>query len=104
LERKLVIWMGEFGRTPRINLNIGRDHFPGAFNLALAGCGVKRGQVIGATNPLGTEVAQRPVSVQDLFCTIYSALDVDFRHEYDTNVNRPLPIVEGGAVVNEVFA
>ncbi len=103
LERTLVIWMGEFGRTPRINLNIGRDHYPDAFNVALAGCGVKAGQVIGSTNALGTEVSQRPVSVQDLFCTIYHALGVNFRHEYETNVNRPLSIVEGGAVVNEVF-
>src|SRR5262245_48281467 len=103
LERTLVIWMGEFGRMPRINLANGRDHFPDAFNLALAGCGVKAGQVIGSTNAQGTAVAQRPVSVQDLFCTIYHALGVNFRHEYDTNVNRPLPIVEGGAVVNEVM-
>jgi hypothetical protein len=103
MERTLVIWMGEFGRMPRINLANGRDHFPAAFNLALAGCGVKAGQVIGSTNAQGTAVAQRPVGVQDLFCTIYQALGVNFRHEYDTNVNRPLPIVEGGAVVNEVM-
>lgn len=103
LERTLVIWMGEFGRTPRVNLNNGRDHYPEAFNLALAGCGVKAGQVIGATNAVGTQVAQRPISVQDLFCTIYQGLGVNFRHEYESNVNRPLPIVEGGAVVNEVF-
>src|SRR5262249_44542247 len=63
LERTLVIWMGEFGRMPRINLTAGRDHFPAAFNLALAGGGVKGGQVIGATNKLGMEVARRPVSV-----------------------------------------
>ncbi|MCI0682445.1 MAG: DUF1501 domain-containing protein [Gemmataceae bacterium] len=103
LERTLVIWMGEFGRTPRVNLNNGRDHYPEAFNLALAGCGVRGGQVIGATNAVGTEVVQRPVSVQDLFCTIYHVLGVNFRHEYESNVNRPLPIVEGGAVVNEVL-
>jgi hypothetical protein len=103
LERTLVIWMGEFGRTPRVNLNNGRDHYPEAFNLALAGCGVKAGQVIGATNAVGTHVAERPISVQDLFCTIYQGLGVNFRHEYESNVNRPLPIVEGGAVVNEVF-
>lgn len=103
LERTLVIWMGEFGRQPRINLAAGRDHFPDAFNVALAGCGVKSGQVIGRTNPLGTAVADRPVSVQDLFCTIYDRLGVNFRHEYDSNVNRPLPIVEGGAVVSEIL-
>lgn len=103
LERTLVIWMGEFGRTPRINVNAGRDHFPQAFNLALAGCGVRGGQVIGATNRLGTEVAERPISVQDLFVTIYHALGINFRREYQSNVGRPLPIVEHGTVVREVF-
>jgi len=104
LERTLVIWMGEFGRTPRVNLSDGRDHFPEAFNLALAGCGVHGGQVIGATNPLGTAVAQRPVTVPDLFCTLYQALGIDFRHENDSNVGRPLAVVEGGEVVEEVFS
>src|SRR5437588_2274908 len=74
LDRTLVIWMGEFGRTPRINLTAGRDHFPRAFNMALAGCGVKGGRVIGATDRLGTAVAERPVTVPDLFCTLYRAL------------------------------
>jgi hypothetical protein len=103
LERTLVIWMGEFGRTPRINLQAGRDHFPEAFSVALAGCGVKGGQVIGATNPLGTAVSDRPVSVQDLFCTFYHALGINCRRENDSNVGRPLRIVEGGQVVREVF-
>jgi hypothetical protein len=103
LERTLVIWMGEFGRTPRVNLNAGRDHYPEAFNLFLAGCGVKGGQVIGSTNALGTEVSQRPVSVQDLFCTLYRALGINFRHENQSNVGRPLALVEGGNVVEEVF-
>jgi uncharacterized protein (DUF1501 family) len=103
LERTLVIWMGEFGRTPRVNLQAGRDHFPQAFNLALAGSGVRGGQVIGATNRNGTEVALRPITVPDLFCTLYRALGIDFRHENQSNVGRPLPLVEGGAVVPEVF-
>jgi uncharacterized protein (DUF1501 family) len=103
LERTLVIWMGEFGRTPRINLQAGRDHFPQAFNLALAGCGVRGGQVLGATNRTGTEVADRPLTVPDLFCTLYRALGIDFRHENESNVGRPLPLVEGGQVVLEVF-
>jgi hypothetical protein len=103
LERTLVIWMGEFGRTPRVNLNAGRDHFPQAFNLALAGCGVRGGQVIGATDRLGTEVVERPVSVQDLFCTVYRGLGINFRRENQSNVGRPLALVEGGNVVQEVF-
>jgi hypothetical protein len=103
LERTLVIWMGEFGRTPRINLTAGRDHFPAAFNMALAGCGVKGGQVIGVTNKLGTAVAVRPVTVPDLFCTFCKALGIDARKENQSNVGRPLRIVEGGAAVKEVF-
>lgn len=104
LEKTFVIWMGEFGRTPHINLTAGRDHYPQAFNLALAGCGVKGGQVIGATDAKGIEVVQRPVTVADLFCTFCHALDIDARKEKDSDVGRPVKIVEKGRVVNEVFA
>ena len=103
LENTLVIWMGEFGRTPRVNLTAGRDHYPQAFNLALAGCGVKGGQVLGATDKLGTEVVERPVTVPDLFCTFCQALGINPRKENQSNVGRPLRIVEGGQVVQEVF-
>lgn len=103
LEKTLVIWMGEFGRMPRINLNAGRDHFPTAFNVALAGGGIKGGQVIGATDKLGTQVADRPVTVQDLFCTFCRSLDIDARKENQSNVGRPLKIVDGGRAVAELF-
>jgi hypothetical protein len=103
LDKTLVIWMGEFGRMPRINLTAGRDHYPQAFNLALAGAGVRGGQVIGATDKEGVEVVERPVSVQDLFCTFCQALGIDPRKENQSNVGRPLPIVEGGKAVEEVF-
>jgi uncharacterized protein (DUF1501 family) len=104
LENTLLIWMGEFGRTPRVNLTAGRDHFPKAFNVALAGCGVRGGHVVGRTDRLGTEVADRPVTVPDLFCTFCKALGINPRKENQSNVGRPLPIVEGGQVVAEVFA
>lgn len=100
----LVIWMGEFGRQPWINLTAGRDHYPQAFNLALAGCGVKGGQVIGATDKLGVEVSERPVTVPDLFCTFCRALGIDPRKENQSNVGRPVKIVEFGEAVKEVFA
>jgi hypothetical protein len=103
LERTLVIWMGEFGRTPRVNLTAGRDHYPQAFNLALAGLGVKGGQVIGATDKLGIEVVDRPVTVSDLFCTFCKALRINPRKENQSNVGRPLKIVEHGMAVGEVF-
>jgi uncharacterized protein (DUF1501 family) len=103
LDNTLVVWMGEFGRTPRVNLTAGRDHFPTAFNVALAGCGVKGGQVIGATDKLGTEVVERPVTVPDLFCTFCKVLGINPRKENQSNVGRPLKIVEGGQVVEEVL-
>lgn len=103
LERTLVIWMGEFGRTPRVNLTAGRDHYPQAFNLALGGAGVQGGRVIGATDPLGVEVVDRPVTVPDLFCTFCKALGINPRHENQSNVGRPLKIVETGEAVKEIF-
>jgi Protein of unknown function (DUF1501) len=103
LENTLVIWMGEFGRQPHINLTAGRDHYPEAFNVALAGCGVKGGQVIGATDRLGVNVVERPVTVPDLFCTFYKGLGIDPRKENQSNVGRPLKLVEGGEAVQEVF-
>jgi hypothetical protein len=103
LERTLVIWMGEFGRTPRVNLTAGRDHYPQAFLAALAGCGVKGGQVIGATDKLGAEVKERPITVPDLFCTFYHALGINPRREHQSDVGRPIALVEGGTAVKEVF-
>src|SRR5262245_50016221 len=103
LDRTLVIWMGEFGRTPRINLTAGRDHYPQAFNVALAGAGMKCGRVVGATDKNGVEVADRPVTVPDLFCTFCRALNIDPRFENQSNVGRPLRIVETGKAVGEVF-
>lgn len=104
LDETLVIWMGEFGRTPRINGGQGRDHWTRAFCAALAGGGVAGGRVIGKTNPLGTETQDRPVSVQDLFATIYGQLGVDPNKKYNTPAGRPVKILEGGDVVKELLA
>jgi uncharacterized protein (DUF1501 family) len=104
LARTLVIWMGEFGRTPKINPSTGRDHFPRAFSVALAGAGIKGGRAIGATNEDGTDVKERPVTVPDLFCTFYHALKIDPRKENMTPVGRPVHIMDKGQPVNELFA
>ena len=77
LDRTLVVWMGEFGRTPKINADAGRDHFPRVFNVALAGGGIKGGQVIGSSSADGTEVKDRPVTVPDLMASLCHALKVD---------------------------
>lgn len=103
LKKTLVVWMGEFGRTPRINAKAGRDHHPLSFNVALAGGGVQGGQAIGATNSEGTHVDSRPVTVPDLFCTFCQALGIDPRKEHVSSLGRPLKIVEGGVPVTELF-
>jgi hypothetical protein len=104
LEKTLIIWMGEFGRTPKINPNKGRDHFPRAFSVALAGGGIKGGRVIGATSDNGMDVKQRPVSVADLFCTYCQALKINPRKENMSSVGRPIKVVDGGQPVKELFA
>jgi len=104
LENTLVVWMGEFGRTPRINPRGGRDHYPRVFNAAMAGCGIKGGQVIGASTADGTAVADDPVTANDLFCTICKSLDVDPRKENMSPLGRPMKIVDGGAPVEKLFA
>jgi uncharacterized protein (DUF1501 family) len=104
LERTLVIWMGEFGRTPKINPNAGRDHFPRVFNVALAGGGVKGGQVIGASSVDGTDVKDHPVAVNDLLTSICHALHIDPAKENMSSVGRPIKIVDGGKVVTTLFS
>ena len=103
LERTLIVWAGEFGRSPRINGRTGRDHYPRAYCSALAGCGVHGGQVIGSTNAAGTDVSDRPVGVPDFFRTIYQTLGIDAKHEYMSNVGRPITLADEGEVVTEVF-
>ncbi|MBL8826816.1 MAG: DUF1501 domain-containing protein [Planctomycetaceae bacterium] len=103
LDSTLVVWLGEFGRTPRINGKTGRDHHPQSFNVAIAGAGIRGGRVIGATDADGNGVDQRPVTVPDLFCTFCQALGVDPRKERISALGRPLKIVEGGEPVTELF-
>lgn len=105
LEHVLVIAMSEFGRTPRINGHIGRDHFPEAWSLALSGCGVKRGVVVGKTNDLGTYVDGDASDIGHMFHTWFRCLGIDATAvEYD-NHGQPLPIAhEGCHAVQELLA
>ena len=103
LESTLVIWMGEFGRTPVINPQGGRDHFPNAWSVALGGAGIKGGQAIGNTGPDGMEVKDRPVSVADLYATICKSLGVDPTKENNTPEGRPIGFVDkGGSPISEL--
>jgi hypothetical protein len=103
LDSTLVIWMGEFGRTPRINPRTGRDHYPRAFSAALAGAGIRGGQVIGRTDTGGENVADRPINVNDLFQTFCKALRIDAAKENMSSIGRPIKIVDGGQPVDELF-
>lgn len=104
LDRTVVLWMGEFGRTPRVNPRGGRDHYPRCFNIWAAGGGIRGGQVIGASTRDGTAVDDRPVTVADLFTSVCQALKVNPRHENLSPLGRPLKIVDGGEVVSELFS
>lgn len=105
LEHVLVIAMSEFGRTPRINGHFGRDHWPEAWSLAMSGCGIKRGIVVGRTNELGTFVDSDEYDIGHMFHTWFQALGVEStRVEYD-NQGQPLPIAhEGCHAVKELLA
>jgi uncharacterized protein (DUF1501 family) len=103
LESTLVVWLGDFGRTPTINARGGRDHFPAASAAVLAGGGVRGGQAIGATNADGTEIVDRPVTVPDLYRTLASALAVDPDKTRFAPSGRPLKTVDGGKLVTELF-
>lgn len=103
LDKTLVVWMGEFGRTPKVNPRGGRDHYPRAFSVAAAGCGVKGGQVIGKTNAAGSDVADSPVGVTDLFQSFCKCLGVKPNKENQSPVGRPLKIVDGGKPIEQLF-
>ncbi len=94
LENTLIVWMGEFGRTPTINGDKGRDHFPNAWTAVLGGGGIKGGQVVGKTSAGGETIEQHPVSVPDLLATVCLALDIDARKSNQSNVGRPISIVD----------
>src|SRR5207253_9418628 len=77
LDHVLVIAMSEFGRTPRINGHLGRDHWPEAWSAVMAGCGLQHGVVVGKTNDKGTEVASKPFDIGHMFHTWFNALGID---------------------------
>lgn len=106
LEKTLVICMGEFGRTPKINARPpvpGRDHWVRNFNLLMAGAGIKGGQAIGKTDVNGQEIVDSPVQVDDLFRSMCKAMQIDADMELHTPIGRPVKLVESGEVIKGLF-
>jgi uncharacterized protein (DUF1501 family) len=104
LDRTLVMVSSEFGRTPKINKDGGRDHWPKVFSVMIAGGGIKRGLVYGASDATGAEPEFDPVSPEDLATTVYHQLGIVADKELMAPGDRPIEIVDGGRVLKEVVA
>ncbi len=104
LDTTLVIAMGEFGRTPKVNDAAGRDHHNKAWSVVFAGAGIPGGRVLGATDKTATEVTDLPVEPEDLLRTIYTILGVDADKEYQSPIGRPVKVVNGGKLIPGLLA
>src|SRR5262249_52541142 len=103
LGETLVLCMGEFGRTPAINANLGRDHWSDAFSVVLAGGGVRGGQAVGARDGKGEQVKDRPVTGPDLYASLLAAFGIDGSKVYRTPGGRPIRLAAKGAVIKDLF-
>lgn len=103
LDDTLVVVTTEFGRTPRINQLAGRDHWPNAFSILMAGAGVKPGQVIGATDKQAAYVTDRPITPEDMTATLLHVLGIDHKSIVHTPIGRPIELAGDGRVVHELF-
>jgi len=104
LDSTAILMTGEFGRTPKINpQRNGRDHYPRAMSMVMAGGGIRGGQVIGVTDDKGTEPTSDPHSPDDVAASFYRALGIDATKEYHTNTGRPVMIVREGTPIDSLF-
>lgn len=104
LNDTLVVCQGEFGRTPRINGSVGRDHWPASWAAVLAGGGIRGGQVIGKTSPDGTTVESQPTRTADLIATVVQAVGIDPLKQNMSNVSRPIRIADpSGKPIQEIL-
>jgi hypothetical protein len=103
LDETLVVMMGEFGRTPKLNTSGGRDHWPRVFSVVMAGGGIKGGQVIGSSDRVGESPRDEPVTPADLACTIYTQLGINPKHELHTPDGRPVQVNQGGSVIGKLL-
>jgi len=104
LDSTLVLALGEFGRTPKVNERGGRDHWPHAMSIAMAGAGTPRGYVLGATDVKGYYASEDVHSPEDLACTLYTKMGIDPHQTLHTNTGRPVSLVNGGKPIKELFA
>jgi hypothetical protein len=103
LQDTLILVWGEFGRTPRINNGAGRDHWPGAQSVILAGGGLRMGQAIGSTDSKAEKPRDRPLGPEDILATVYHHLGIDTEQEFHNEAQRPLRILNGGEPIRELL-
>jgi uncharacterized protein (DUF1501 family) len=103
LDNTLVVWFGDFGRTPRVNPSAGRDHWSTAGVACLGGGGIRRGEVVGATNALGEVIVDSPVTPQDLAATIYHALGIPLNTWYRSQDGRPIELIPTGRPIRQLI-
>ena len=104
LENTIVVWMGDFGRTPKVNSSAGRDHWATAHSICIGGGGLKTGTIVGRTNALAEYVVDNPVTPADLAATIYQALGVPLDTWYRSMDGRPVALVSEGRPVRNLFS
>lgn len=104
LDDTLIMMLGEMGRTPRINGNAGRDHWSQCQAVIFAGGGVKQGVVIGASDKTASYPTTHPYNIQDLLRTVFHLMGIDSDKIYKTPLGRPVPLVNGGKVIDELLA
>ena len=104
LDNTMVICLGEFGRTPKVNTRGGRDHWPGAMSILMAGAGVPRGQFVGATDANGYYAAENVYKPEDFACSLYRKMGIDPHQVLHTAAVQPVQLVDGGSCIKELFA
>jgi hypothetical protein len=103
IDSTMVVWMGEFGRTPRINQDAGRDHWPRSWSIVMGGGGLKGGQVVGSTDKDGIDITDKPVGVMDVIATMTKAMGIDLATQYTTPLGRPYKVVDGGKPIADLI-
>lgn len=103
LDDVVILCAGEFGRTPLINGHAGRDHWANCFSVLLGGGGLRGGRIVGASEPRGGNVQERPVSPHDLLATLYHALDIPLDTHFNDATGRPVSIVNSGRPIRELL-
>jgi uncharacterized protein (DUF1501 family) len=104
LDDTVIMWMGEFGRTPRINGNAGRDHWARSWSVVAGGGGINGGIAVGATSADGTEVVTEPYTSQDVMASVCKALGISLETTFTSRSGRPMKIANGGKVITELFS